>query len=155
MCIMDDRAIAEALRARMGGHLLSMELEGELEGVEERPACPLTKALLTLFCWSDLSLPQISWLARCARESDPNHEDLKEIAQLGSWGKFPGNMRRDLLRWFTSDLVMPKPLRIDDVPSVDNVGQKVLVEQSIMPLVDFVETLFRKPPRCVGPDVRP
>ena len=32
---MDDRAIAEALRARVGGHLLSMEIEGELERVEE------------------------------------------------------------------------------------------------------------------------
>ena len=123
---MDDQDIAAALRARMGGRAQAMAIDEEIEDADVGDVvgdCPLAQALLTLFCWSDLSLPQINWLARCARDSDTEHRDLVCIAELGDSGKYAGNMRRDLMRWFADDVVTLAPLRIQDAPPVNNIDQ--------------------------------
>ena len=99
---MDDAAVAWALLGR-GGRLQQDYIAEEMDEVmgDAPPGdehCPLVEALLYLMGWGTLSLPNISWLARCAIASPTAHEELTIIAELGAHGEHPGNMRRGLFR---------------------------------------------------------
>ena len=65
------------------------------EGMVDQGGCSLVNALIYLFGWGLLSLPNVLWLANCAIEAGANDEELTVLATLGSSGKYAGNMRRD------------------------------------------------------------
>ena len=123
-----------------------MELEVELEDVElgDDSRCPLAEALIEMLCMAEISFLQANWLARCARQSDPEHRDLVGLAEIGNSGAHAGNLRRDFLRRFRESETLPSPLYIEDVPAVNNIGTRVLAQQSILPIMEFVEAMFNE-----------
>ena len=68
----------------------------------------------------------------------PEHipDSLRAIAALGNWGRSPGNVQRDLLRYL-GDPSPPKPLQVDTPVRI--------VKPSRLPRVANVETSFLLP----------
>ena len=107
-----------------------------------RGRCPSAEALLELFCMAEISLPKLNYIARCAIISDPQHPDLVSLAELGDSGRYAGNLRRDILRTFLDEDTLPPPLIINDVPAVNNINHNVWVDQAVLNLCQFVETMW-------------
>ena len=142
---MDDRAIAEVLRDR-GGSAQRMALSAA-EDPDDVPMdggdiCDLAEALLYLFGWGTLSLPNINWLARSAIKAGASHPELTVLAEMGGGGKFPNNMRRDMFRHFLKGAKVPRPLAIQNVFAMDNAHHLVEVEQSIISLNELLESVY-------------
>ena len=58
----------------------------------------LAKTLLQKWAWGKLSTPEVQALAHSAFLDGLEHPKVRALASLGSWGKHPANMHRDLLR---------------------------------------------------------
>ena len=79
---------------------------------EDQDKCGFVQALLYLFGWGSLSLPNVQWLASLAIAADPSHPDLTALAGIGANGQYPNNMRRDLLNIFCKDDIIPEPVQV-------------------------------------------
>ena len=77
---------------------------------EDQGKCGFVQALLYLFGWGSLSLPNVQWLASLAVSIGASHPDLTLLAGIGTNGQFANHMRRDLLARFCKDKVLP-PLK--------------------------------------------
>ena len=83
---MDSDDIASQLRGR-GGRLQSADFDDAMgDGFPEPDRCDLVEALLYLYGWGELSLPSLSWVARCAMkaveesiDSGSAHVDLESL----------------------------------------------------------------------------
>ena len=112
---MDNQAVAMALVGR-GGRLQQQDFqecmaEAGVEQVQDR--CGLVEALLYLFGWGSLSLPNVQWLASLAVATGASHPDLTKLAGIGMNGKYPNHMRRDLLSLFCRDTILPEPVEVE------------------------------------------
>ena len=57
----------------------------------------LAKALLEKWAWGVLSPPQVQEIAHGAFNDGLTQSQVKQLASIGSWGQFPGNMQRDMM----------------------------------------------------------
>ena len=98
---MDDAAVARLLADRGGRHQQAA-LVRLLDDDPMARSC-FADALTNLFGWGALSLPNVQWLASCVKRDyaarPEGHPDIDALAAIGASGEYPGNMRRDLLRW--------------------------------------------------------
>ena len=80
---MDDALVRELILRDRGDRSLQMQLEIEMEGLEDGGGGPgtdpLAEALLFLFGWGQLTLPNLQWLADCAVHSGRRHPDLLKL----------------------------------------------------------------------------
>ena len=90
-------------RARSyGGVRQQRELEKEFEEEEEAEnkqtgPSQLALSLLRKWAWGKLSAPELQSLAQSAYQDGLRHPEIEKLASLGTWGKFAGNMQRDLM----------------------------------------------------------
>ncbi len=57
----------------------------------------LAKVLITNWSWGDISAPMLQDIAWAAEKDGNAHPDVRELAKLGTYGKFPGNCNAELL----------------------------------------------------------
>ena len=74
---------------------------GKAEGV---PESNLANKLWFLWARGQLSATLVRELADCAIQDGAAHEDLVAIAQTGNWGAQPGNVHRQLMTNFCSNV---------------------------------------------------
>ena len=132
---MDDKTVARALAGR-GGRWQQSEFEPA--GDEK---CPLVDALLFLFSWGTLSLPEVNWLAKCSIASGASHRELDILAGLGASGEYKGNMRRDLLRNICKESFLPRPLPVE-VTALNTLSEEIEVTQPVLSLPEVLESLW-------------
>ena len=138
---MDNDAVFAALAGR-GGRLQFEALGAEYDpGEGDDDKCDLVDALLYLFGWGLLSLPNINWLARCAVKAGAAHHELTLLAELGAHGLYPGNMRRDLLRNFCKGEKVPRPIEVS-VIAKDPLMREVEVSQSVINLPELLQAIW-------------
>ena len=145
---MHDADVAAALLGR-GGRLQQLDFADEADMFSDfddamgdgGEKCALVEALLFLFGWGRLSLPIVNWLAKAAISARAAHEELTVLASIGDGGKFPNNMRRDLMSHFCRGARVPRPLAIDNVPTIDNVHRLDWVDQHMLSLNELLECL--------------
>ena len=75
-----------------------------LEKAEGLPESNLANKLLFLWARGQLSATLVRELADCAIQDGAVHEDLVAIAQTGNWGAQPGNVHRQLMNHFCSNV---------------------------------------------------
>ena len=113
--IMNADAVALALagtKGRLQREQVEMQVEEVLQGLDPGKA-GFVEALLFLFGWGSLSLPNVQWLASLALDCGATHPDLTKLAGIGMGGKYQGNMRRDLLQAFCHDNILPDPVPVE------------------------------------------
>ena len=66
----------------------------------------LAKTLVEKWAWGLLSTPQVQEIAHGAFRDGLTHSQVKQLASLGSWGKCPGNMQRDMMQAIGSDCAL-------------------------------------------------
>lgn len=141
---MDSQTVAAILANHGGSHqrvaAAAAAASGRAAGVD--PPCEFADALLSLFGWGFLSAPHLQWLAATAQKAGANHPDVARLAALGSGGLYAGNMRRDVLRGFCRNSVLPAPLEID-VLGKDKLENEFMCTQSVLSLPAFVESIWR------------
>ena len=106
----------------------------------------LVSRLLLLWGWGLLSAPTVQWLAEGAVQDGINNAFVQQLATIGHYGLYHGNMRRDLLRMFWPSMKLPKTLRIQihlKKPRTTLVTEKG--HTMINPL-EFVDALFDQYP---------
>ena len=102
--------------------------------------CRLSQSLLELWGWGLLSTPHLQELAAGARDDGALHDIIQRLSAIGSFGKFPGNMRRDLMRNVISDLMPLEPAMV----AVPYIAKQSLME------VRFVEVPVILPSAVFG-----
>ena len=101
----------------------------------------LAQRLLQLWSWGLLSAPLVQWLAEGAVKDGSTHTDMEQLSRVGSGGAFPGNCRRDLLRYITkSHRYVFNPMPID----IHMLTRCMMKEESagILSPCEVVETVF-------------
>ena len=149
---MNSDEIADRLRGR-GGRLQSAEFDDDMsDGVPESQRCGLVEALLYLYGWGELSLPSLNWVGRCAMQaiedaiaSGSPHEDLEAICKMGSYGEYPGNLRRDLFRHFAPDWNLPWPTPVA-TEALDPLGRPIEVDQYVLNPAQMFESIWQEYP---------
>ena len=63
----------------------------------------LAKMLIEKWAWGGLSTPDLQKLASAAFKDGLHHPQVRALAALGAWGKYPANMQRDLLQAVGAD----------------------------------------------------
>ena len=101
----------------------------------------LAQRLLQLWSWGLLLAPLVQWLAEGAVKDGSTHTDMEQLSRVGSGGAFPGNCRRDLLRYITKAhryVFNPMPINIHMLTRC------VMKEESagILSPCEVVETVF-------------
>ena len=94
---MDDADVARLLAGRGGRDQRNAYRHGDGADAVMRDAgggCALVNALLYLFGWGILSLPNVQWIARSATEIGARDDELTILAEIGTKGLYAGNMRR-------------------------------------------------------------
>ena len=56
--------------------------------------------------WGKLSAPEVQEIAQAAYEDGLRHADIEKLASIGGWGKFAGNMQRDLMMQFDKKVIL-------------------------------------------------
>ena len=71
--------------------------EEEEQGQQGQPAqSQLASELLSLWAWGHMSAPVVQQLAHAAFADGLQHPQIENLAKIGSRGKYPGNMQRDM-----------------------------------------------------------
>ena len=84
-------------KRRMGGHNQQLaQLQAEKEETPQGKS-KLAAQLMGSWSWGIMSAPLIQALAAAAVHDGLEHPQVAKIAKVGSSGKFPGNMQRDLM----------------------------------------------------------
>ena len=74
------------------------EQGGEDQQDQHPEVSNFAKVFLQKWAWGKISTPEVQALARAAYQDGLQHTQVLTLASIGSWGKYPGNMQRDLLR---------------------------------------------------------
>ena len=110
------------------------------------PTAPshLGDRLLQLWAWGVLSATNVQWLAEGSILDGADHEQLKQLANIGSHGSYPGNCRRDLLVMVhcTHAGVQPLPL---DLPVIEG-DRLVLRKYAMISPVRLCDYIFKRFP---------
>ena len=139
---MQDALIASILAER-GGRCQRMQFDRPSSSGEAMvdSKCEFVDALLFMYGWGTLSMPNVNWLARTAILAGAAHPELSLLAELGGGGLYPGNMRRGLLRAFCKECKVPRPLEIEVM--AENKWQEVETsKQSIISLPEVLQSLW-------------
>ena len=59
------------------------EADGGAPSEDVDPRCALVEALVFLFGWGILSLPNVVWIANCSIQAGAAHPDLTVLSRLG------------------------------------------------------------------------
>ena len=109
-----------------------------------RPPSHLGDRLLQLWAWCVLSATNVQWLAEGSILDGGDHEQLKQLAKIGSHGSYPGNCRRDLLVMVhrTHAGVQPLPL---ELPVIEG-DRLVLRRYAMMSPVRLCDYIVKRVP---------
>lgn len=82
---------------------------------ESQPATQSALANRLLFLWArgTLSATLIRELADCALQDRADHADLVAIARCGNWGAQPGNIHRQIMGHFCSNVQLAEPYAVE------------------------------------------
>ena len=101
-----------------------------LEKAEECVAeSELANKLLFLWARGTLSATLIRELADCAIQDGAQHRDLVAIAQTGNWGAQPGNVHKQIMGHFCSNVLIAEPHDVQ-VPCTHPKTSKDAVEKA-------------------------
>ena len=115
-----DRIIAESLLSSGGGSqrhsvasaIASMEASDVLV-THRAKSSVFCERLLLLVGWGVVSANVAQWLCSGLKEDAFENEEICKIASWGSHGKYPGNVRRDMMRQYCpASANVPRPLPI-------------------------------------------
>ena len=89
----------------------------------------LANRLLFLWARGTSSATLIRDLADCALQDHADHPDLVAIASRGNWGAHPGNIHRELMGQFCSNVKLAEPYEVE-VPCVHPKTSKEALEKA-------------------------
>lgn len=89
----------------------------------------LATKLLALWAHGQLSAKMVRELASLAVTDGATHQDLIQIAQVGSWGEHEGNCHKELMRRFVKGVAIADPVRVK-VKCIDNKTSLEKVEEA-------------------------
>ena len=72
----------------------------------------LAERILLLVGWGIISPNCAQWLAAGGVENGFKDESLEKLANVGHYGVYSGNVRRDLLKYFAPTMDTPQPIRV-------------------------------------------
>ena len=105
-------------RAEKGKKQLADDYDDGLEKHNLTTSALATK-LLALWAHGQLSAKMVRELASLAVTDGATHQDLIQIAQVGSWGEHEGNCHKELMRRFVKGVAVADPVRVK-VKCIDN-----------------------------------
>ena len=99
----------KALKAhKASAQAIALEKANSLEKDESQ----LASKLLHLWASGSLSAVMVRELANLALQDGADHPELVKLAQCGNWGLQPGNVHKQLLNKFCSEVMLPDPFPI-------------------------------------------
>ena len=134
---------------RLGSRQLSQAVRGAgaststVAGGADPSSSLLAERLLLLVGWGLISTNTARWLAEGAvADTDKPRPAILQLAQLGNFGKWAGNCRRDLFRTFCPTMTSPKPIHIQ-VPMKNKRGAIVWEDTLVVNPLAHLEHLYR------------
>ena len=115
-------------RAEKGKKQLADDYDDGLEKHNLTTSALATK-LLALWAHGQLSAKMVRELASLAVTDGATHQDLIQIAQVGSWGEHEGNCHKELMRRFVKGVAIADPVRVK-VKCIDNKTSLEKVEEA-------------------------
>ena len=94
-----------------------------------------------------MSGPNLRWVSSCVKRATQrwaeggSTEEIDILAGLGASGKYPGNARRDLLRAFCRNAIVPKPLTIETWAK-HRLNEHVVSDHSVLSFPDVLESVW-------------
>ena len=127
-----------------------MEPVREVEG-QPKPSVMMERLLEIGALGLPLSAVMIQWVADGAVIDGLQHPEVVEVSKFGASGKHPGNIRRELYNKYGKDNDFPPPVRVKDLPYIeqDSAGKDV-VKHINYPMFNpcaMFDTLANKYPR--------
>ena len=135
-------AIAEVLHGR-GGSQQQVNFEWATESPPRKSH--FADRILQLWAWGALSAVDVQWLAEACVLDEVCAESTKQLARIGSNGKYPGNCRKQLLTIaLPGSAVSCKSVPVRDVPIIDRRLNRLLVcDQAIISPIQVVEMMYK------------
>ena len=78
------------------GYKQKLSAASSASAPEPKSPSQLVSLLLLRRAWGNLSSPDVQEIAAAAHEDGLNHPDVRTLASLGSWGKYPGKVHAEL-----------------------------------------------------------